>query len=80
MSNNLEKPIPDVKVNDDTAATIAAIFNVSKRYVNMVIAGDRYHPGILKSYMELRELKSVAIDVVRKNALTEAVERLVPIK
>lgn len=78
MAKNLEKPTTIVKVNDDTAVRIAAIWGKSKRYVNMVIAGERYHEGIMESYLQLRELKDAAVDIVKKTALIKQVEKTVP--
>lgn len=62
------------KRNTEQAAIIqktAKLMGVSKRYVRMVLNGERNNEGVMTCYMEILE---------RDNALLNAVKELIPFK
>lgn len=62
------------KRNTEQAAIVqktAKLMGVSKRYVRMVVNGERKNEGVMTCYMEILE---------RDNALLNAVKELIPFK
>lgn len=62
------------KRNTEQAAIVqktAKLMGVSKRYVRMVLNGERNNEGVMTCYMEILE---------RDNALLNAVKELIPFK
>lgn len=62
------------------AKQVASKWGVSRRYVYMIISGDRNNDAILDDFMELYEVQKKIDERYRKNTLTEIVEQLIPLE
>lgn len=62
------------------AKQVASKHSLSRRYVYMVIAGDRNNDVVLEDFMELYELQKEIDERYRKNKLTDLVEQLIPLE
>lgn len=62
----MEKNLKPITRRRDTAAIVAQIHGVSKRYVHYVINGERENEKIMETYMEILEQDNKLLEAVRK--------------
>lgn len=74
MTKSNEKPKTRDSLNAALVEKTAELEGVDKRFVYMVMCGERYSPKVIETYMELSE----GVNQVFKNLMLKKVNELVP--